>query len=147
MGLYINNGEEDCGDDDDSNDNDEDLTMTVTLTMTYLLLLLRLLQRSIAVQVRSSVWLMPENQPSGRGLLSNPTAWSPYQHHAAMFWAGLKDMVWGLVSLSALTQAAGGLSLTTVRQVTRGQGSAPVFLEHIYTRQRTNQPTRAISLN
>ena len=27
---------------------------------------------------------MPQNQPSGRGLLPSPTAWSPYQYHAAM---------------------------------------------------------------
>ena len=45
---------------------------------------LLLLQRSTAVQVRSSVRLMPQNQPSGRGLLPSPTAWSPDQHHAAM---------------------------------------------------------------
>ena len=32
------------------------------------------LQRSTAVQVRSSVWLMPQIQPSGRGLLPSPTA-------------------------------------------------------------------------
>ena len=43
-----------------------------------------LLQRSTAVQVRSSVRLMPQNQPSGRGLLLSPTAWSPDQHHAAI---------------------------------------------------------------
>ena len=43
-----------------------------------------LLQRSTAAQVRSSVWLMPQNQPSGRDLLLSPTAWSPDQHHAAM---------------------------------------------------------------
>ena len=36
-------------------------------------LLLLLLQRSTAVQVRSSVWLMPQNQTSGRGLLPSPT--------------------------------------------------------------------------
>ena len=49
-----------------------------------------LLQRSTAVQVRSSVWLMPQNQPSGRGLLPSSTAWSPNQHHAAM----LVDVSW-----------------------------------------------------
>ena len=43
-----------------------------------------LLQRSTAVQVRSSVRLMPQNQPSGRGLLPSPTAWSSDQHPAAM---------------------------------------------------------------
>ena len=43
-----------------------------------------LLQRSTAVQVRSSVRLRPQNQPSGRGLLPSPTAWSPDQHPAAM---------------------------------------------------------------
>ena len=43
-------------------------------------LLLLLLQRPTAVQVRSSVRLMPQNQPSGRGLLPSPTAWSPDQH-------------------------------------------------------------------
>ena len=54
---------------------------------------------------------MPQIQPSGRGLLPSPTAWSPDQHLAAMLadvswyiWAGLKDVVWGLISLSALTQ-------------------------------------------
>ena len=49
-----------------------------------LLLLLLLLQRSTAVQVRSSVRLMPQNQPSGRGLLPSPTAWTPDQHPVAM---------------------------------------------------------------
>ena len=43
-----------------------------------------LLQRLTAMQVRSSVWLMPQNQPSGRGLLPSPTACSPDQHPAAM---------------------------------------------------------------
>ena len=33
---------------------------------------------------RSSVRLMPQNQPSGRGLLPSPTAWSSDQHPAAM---------------------------------------------------------------
>ena len=51
--------------------------------ITFLLLLL-LLQRSATVQVRSSVRLMPQKQPSGRGLLPSPTAWSPDQHPAAM---------------------------------------------------------------
>ena len=50
----------------------------------YLFLLLLLLQRSTAVQVRSSVRLMPQIQPFGRGLLPNPTAWSPDQHFVAM---------------------------------------------------------------
>ena len=45
---------------------------------------LLLLQRSTAVQVRSSVRLMPQNRPSGRGLLPSPTAWSSDQHHLAM---------------------------------------------------------------
>ena len=36
------------------------------------------------VASRSSVRLMPQNQPSGRGLLPSPTAWSPDQHPAAM---------------------------------------------------------------
>ena len=49
-----------------------------------LCILLLLLQRSTAVQVRSSVWLMPQNQPSGRGLLPSPTAWSSDQHPVAM---------------------------------------------------------------
>ena len=48
------------------------------------ILLLLLLQRSTAVQVRSSVRLMPQNQRSGRGLLPSPTAWSSDQHPAAM---------------------------------------------------------------
>ena len=39
---------------------------------------------STAVQVRSSIRLMPQNQPSSRGLLPSPTAWSPDQHPAAM---------------------------------------------------------------
>ena len=52
--------------------------------MSHLLLLL-LLQRPSAVQVRSSVRLMPQNQSSGRGLPPNPTAWSTDQHPAAMF--------------------------------------------------------------
>ena len=43
-----------------------------------------LLQRSTAVQIRSSVRLTPQNQPSGRSLLPSPTACSPDQHHAAM---------------------------------------------------------------
>ena len=42
-----------------------------------------LLLRSTAVQVMSSVRLMPQNQPSGRGLLPSPTAWPPDQHLAA----------------------------------------------------------------
>ena len=47
--------------------------------------LLLLLQWLTAVQVWSSVRLMPQlNQPSSRGLLPSPTAWSPDQHHAAM---------------------------------------------------------------
>ena len=46
--------------------------------------ILLLLQRSTAVQVRSSVRLMPQIQPSGGGLLPSPTAWSPDQHLAAM---------------------------------------------------------------
>ena len=36
------------------------------------------------MQVRSSVRLMPQNQPSGRGLLLSPTAWSSDQHPVAM---------------------------------------------------------------
>ena len=48
------------------------------------LLLLLLLLRSTAMQVRSSIRLMPQNQPSGRGLLLSPTAWSPDQHLMAM---------------------------------------------------------------
>ena len=48
------------------------------------LFFLLLLQRSTAVQVRSSVWLMPQNQPSRRGLLPSPTVWSPDLHLAAM---------------------------------------------------------------
>ena len=56
-------------------------------------LLLLLLQRSTAVQVRSSVRLMPQNQPSGRGLLPSPTAWSPDQHPAAM----LADVSWHIL--------------------------------------------------
>ena len=49
-----------------------------------------LLQRSTAVQVRSSVRLMPQNQPSGRGLLPSPTAWLSDQHPVAM----LADVSW-----------------------------------------------------
>ena len=37
-----------------------------------------------SVQAKSSVRLMPQIQPSGRGLLLSPTAWSPDQHLAAM---------------------------------------------------------------
>ena len=36
------------------------------------------------MQVRSSVRLMTQIQPSGRGLLLSPTAWSPDQHLVAM---------------------------------------------------------------
>ena len=50
----------------------------------YLFLLLLLLQRSTAVQVRSSVRLMPQIQPFRRGLLPNPTTWSPDQHFVTM---------------------------------------------------------------
>ena len=46
--------------------------------------ILLLLQRSTAVQVRSSVRLMPQNQSSGSGLLPSTTAWSLDQHFAAM---------------------------------------------------------------
>ena len=46
--------------------------------------LLLLLQRSTAVQVRSSVQLMPQSRPSGRGLPQSPTVWSPDQHLVAM---------------------------------------------------------------
>ena len=57
---------------------------------------------------------MPQNHPFGRGLPPSPTAQSPDQHPAAMlanvsqyiYWAGLKAVVWGLVSLSALTQGS-----------------------------------------
>ena len=78
-------------------------------------LLLHLLQRSTAVQVRSSARLMPQNQPSSRGLLSSPTAWSPDQHHAAML-ADIsrhilgrtegRGLGFGLVSLSTLTKGS-----------------------------------------
>ena len=85
--------------------------LCLSLSLCLYLLLLLLLRRSTAVQVRSSVRLMSQYQPSGRGPLPSPTDWSPDQLHAAMFaevsgifWAGLKDVVWGLVSLSALTQ-------------------------------------------
>ena len=47
-------------------------------------ILFLLLQRSTAMQVSSSVRLMPQNQSSGRDLLPNLTAWSPDQHPAAM---------------------------------------------------------------
>ena len=84
-----------------------------TCLLVGLICLLLLLQRSTAVQVRSSVWLMPQNQPSGRVLLRSPTAWSSDQHPVAMLadvsrhtLAGLKDVVWDLVSLSALTQGS-----------------------------------------
>ena len=58
------------------------LLIPLPLLLQLLLLLLR--QRSTAVQVRSSVRLMPQIQPSGRGLLPSPTAWSPNQHLVAM---------------------------------------------------------------
>ena len=45
---------------------------------------LLLLQPSTAVQVRSSVRLMPQIQQSSRGLLPSPTAWSPDNHLAAL---------------------------------------------------------------
>ena len=51
---------------------------------TFCCFLLLVLQQSTAVQVRSSVGLMPQNQPSGRGLLPSPTAWPPDQYLAAM---------------------------------------------------------------
>ena len=54
---------------------------------------LLLLQRSTAVQVKSSVLLMPQNQPSGRGLMPSPTASSPDQHPAAM----LTDVSWRIL--------------------------------------------------
>ena len=47
-------------------------------------ILLLLLQRSTAVQVRSSARLMPQNQQSGRGLLPSPTAWLPDQYYMAI---------------------------------------------------------------
>ena len=43
-----------------------------------------LLQRSAAMQVRSSVRLIPHNQPSSKDLLPSPTAWSPDQRHTVM---------------------------------------------------------------
>ena len=49
-----------------------------------LLLCWLLLQWSTAMLVRSSVQLMPQNQPSGRGLLPSPIAWLPDQHLAAI---------------------------------------------------------------
>ena len=60
------------------------LTPRIETECSLLLLLLLLLQRSTAVQVRSSVQLVPQNQPSGRSLLPSPTAWSSDQHPAAM---------------------------------------------------------------
>ena len=60
------------------------LLLTLNFPVAEGILLLLLLQRSTAVQVRSSVWLMPQNQPSGRGLLPSPTAWSPDQHPTVM---------------------------------------------------------------
>ena len=60
------------------------LVLVLLVLVLVLLFLLLLLQRSTAVQVRSSVRLMPQIQPSGRGLLPSPTAWSPDQHLAAM---------------------------------------------------------------
>ena len=56
----------------------------------FLLLLLLLLQRSTAVQVRSSVRFVPQNLPSGGGLLPSPTAWSSDQHPVVM----LADVSW-----------------------------------------------------
>ena len=47
-------------------------------------ILFLIVQRSTAVQVRSSVRLMPQIQPSSRGLLLSPIAWLPDQHLAAM---------------------------------------------------------------
>ena len=54
------------------------------ITLFLLLLLLLLFQWSTAVHVRSSVRLMTQNQPSGRGLLLSPTAWSSDEHPVAM---------------------------------------------------------------
>ena len=75
--------------------------------------LLLLLQRSTDVQVKSSVQLMPQKQPSGRGLLPSPTDWSPDQHPAAML-ADVSQHILGttegrglgLVSLSTLTKGS-----------------------------------------
>ena len=52
--------------------------------LAFKLIILLLLRRSTAVQISSSVRLMPQNWPSGRGVLPSPIAWSPDQHHAAM---------------------------------------------------------------
>ena len=66
-----------------------------------------LLQRSTAVQVRSSVRLMSQDQvfcrapQLGRKISTMRPCWLT---SLDIFWAGLKDVVWGLVSLSALTQ-------------------------------------------
>ena len=56
----------------------------VEISFILALLYWLLLQRSTAVQVRSSVRLMPQNQPSGRGLLPSPTDWSSDLHPVAM---------------------------------------------------------------
>ena len=56
----------------------------VVVVVLLLFLLFLLLQWWTAVQIRSPVRLMPQNQPSGRGLLLSLTARSPDQHPAAM---------------------------------------------------------------
>ena len=60
------------------------LALFLLVLVVLVLLLLLLLQRSRAMQVRSSVRLMPQIQPSGRRLLPRPAAWSPQQHLVAM---------------------------------------------------------------
>ena len=45
---------------------------------------LLLLKPSTAMQVRSSVRSVPQNQPSGWCLLPSPKSWLPDQHHTAM---------------------------------------------------------------
>ena len=45
---------------------------------------LLLVQRSTAMQLRLSVQLMPQNQPSSKGAHLSPSASLPYQHHVAM---------------------------------------------------------------
>ena len=60
------------------------IIITTTTATIIIIIIIILLQRPTAMQVRSSVRLMPQNQPSGRGLLPSPTAWLSHQHPAAM---------------------------------------------------------------
>ena len=79
------------------------------------------------MQVTSPVRLMPQNQPSGRGLLPSPTAWSPDQHHAAMLADVSRPILgraWGFRQLPVLTQGdrLGGLVVKASASRAEGPG-------------------------